>query len=130
MEILVISCMKNHVYRFGNKIRIQSDGGPIGLALTGEIADCFMIKWDKKVLQKCRDVGIQISTYSRFKDDIFVSAASLENGTKFVDGKLIIDEEKNVEDEGKADDDITMEIIRQVSEDVDPMIKLTIDVPS
>ena len=47
-----------------------------------------------------------------------------------MDGKLIIDEEKNVEDEGKADDDITMEIIRQVSEDVDPMIKLTIDVPS
>ena len=60
----------------------------------------------------------------------FYQFASLENGTKFVDGKLIIDEEKNVEDEGKADDDITMEIIRQVSEDVDPMIKLTIDVPS
>ena len=51
MEILRF-CMKNHVYRFGNKIRIQSDGDPIRLALTGEIADCFMIKWGKKVLQK------------------------------------------------------------------------------
>ena len=130
MEILIVSCMKNHVYRFGNEIRIQSDGGPIGLALTGEIADCFMMKWDKKVLQKCKDVGINVTAYSRFKDDIFVAAASLENGTKYMNGKLIMDEEKKAEDEGKAEDDITMEIIRQVSEDVDPMIKLTIDVPS
>ena len=116
MEVLIISCMKNHVYKFGNKIRKQSDGGPIGLALTGEIADCFMIRWDKKFLQKCRDVGIKLTTYSRFKDDTFVAAVSLENGTKFVDGNLIIDEEKKAEDEDKVDDEVTMEIIRQVAD--------------
>ena len=39
LEILIKTEMKNHVYKFHNKIRIQKHGGPIGLALTGEVAD-------------------------------------------------------------------------------------------
>ena len=53
VSVLILSCMNNHVYKFNNKLRIQSRGGPIGLGLTGEIADCFMIKWDKQFLEKC-----------------------------------------------------------------------------
>ena len=116
VELLIISCMKNHVYKFGNKIRKQSEGGPIGLGLTGEIADCYMIKWDKKFLQKCKDLGINLTLYSRFKDDVFLSASSLKKGTKLVDGKLIVDLQKKEEDKDKMDDDVTMDIIRQVSE--------------
>ena len=130
VEILIISCMKNHVYKFNNKIRIQSEGGPIGLGLTGEIGDCFMIKWDKKFLQKCKSIGINITMYSRFKDDIFISASSLEKGTKLVDEQLVIDDDKKREDEDKWDDDITMEVVRQVAELVNPMLKFTVDVPS
>ena len=124
VEILIISCMTNHVYKFSNKIRMQSEGGPIGLALTGEIADFFTIKWDKKFLHKCRSIGINITMYSRFKDDIFVSASSLEKGTKLVNEKLVVDDVKKIEDENKCDDDITMEIVRQVAELVNPMIQL------
>ena len=130
VEILITSSMKNHVYKFNNKIRIQSEGGPIGLGLTGEVADCYMIKWDKKFIKKCENMGITLTMYSRFKDDIFVSALDLEKGTKVSDGKLVIDEKKKEEDEGKQEDEITMDIIRQVADQVDPMIKFTIDVPS
>ena len=118
------------MYKFRNKIRKQSDGGQIGLGLTGEIADCYMIEWDKQFIQKCKNIGINLSLYSRFKDDIFISATNLEKGTKLADEKLIVDIEKKKEDEGKNDDEITMEVIRQVAETVDPMIKFTIDVPS
>ena len=48
LEIMLITCMDNHVYLFDNTVRIQKQGGPIGLKLTGEIADCLMIDWDKK----------------------------------------------------------------------------------
>ena len=37
---------------------------------------------------------------------------------------------KKIEYEGKCDDEITMEVINQVVESIDPMIKITIDVPS
>ena len=78
----------------------------------------------------CENIGITVTMYSRFKDDIFISALNVEKGTKVVDGKLIIDIEKKEEDEGKSDDDITMGVIWQVAELVNPMIKFTIDVPS
>ena len=52
IEIMIKTGMENHVYRFHNKIRIQKKGGPIGLALTGEVADCYMLNWDRKILEK------------------------------------------------------------------------------
>ena len=130
MEMLVVSCMKKHVYKFDNKIRLQSDGGPIGLGLTGEIADCLMVKWDKLFLQKCKDIGIEVLMYSRFKDDIFISTLNVEKGTTLIDDKLVLDTNKRIEDEGKEDDVITMEIVRQIADKVNPMLKFTLDVPS
>ena len=50
-----------------------------------------MNMWDKLFLQKCKDMNIDLMMYSRFKDDIFVSALSLEKGTTIIDGKLAID---------------------------------------
>ena len=54
LELLLTTCMDNHVYQFENQVRIQGKGGPIGLKLTGEIADCLMIDWDKQLLAKLK----------------------------------------------------------------------------
>ena len=130
LEILIITCMKNHVYRFDNQLRVQANGGPIGLALTGEVAECYMMNWDKKFLRKTKDIGIEIDLYSRFKDDILISATDIEKGTRLVNGNLVLQEEKKIEDKDKTDEGFTMEIIQQVANEVDPMIKFTVDVPS
>ena len=89
-----------------------------------------MIKWDKRFLQKCTEVGVSVTMYSRFKDDIFISALDVEKGTKLEDGKLIVDMQKKTQDENKSDDDVTMEVVRQVAESLDPNLKFEIDVPS
>ena len=47
LEIMLVTCMDSHIYQFENIIRIQQ-GGPIGLKLTGKIADRLMIDWDKE----------------------------------------------------------------------------------
>ena len=48
MQIMILAGMENHIYRFDNEIKKQTEGGPIDLFLTGEIADCYLIQWDKK----------------------------------------------------------------------------------
>ena len=80
VDLLIISCMENHVYKFNNTIRKQLDGGPIGLGLTCEIADCFMIRWEKQFLKKYKDIGICIVMYSRFKGNTFISALAVDKG--------------------------------------------------
>jgi hypothetical protein len=129
IEILIVTTTVNHVYKFGNEYRIQAKGGPIGLRCTGEMADCFMVNWDKQLLMKLKNLGIEPEVYERFKDDIDVVTESLEKGSKFLDGRIVIDEEKKIIDEGKSDSKVTMEVIKEIAESIDPMIKLTIDTP-
>ena len=45
-------------------------------------------------------------------------------------GKLVIDDHKKLEDEDKNDEKITMEILQEIANKIDPMIKFTVDLPS
>ena len=114
VEIMVKTGMKNHVYRFQNQIRIQSRGGPIGLSLTGEVADCYMIDWDKKYLNKLKEVGVELLVYTRFKDDIFTAAEVVEKGTVYINGTTEIDTTKEIDDRDKSDSKVTMEFLNSL----------------
>ena len=100
------------------------------MALTGEVADCYLIGWDKKFLKKLESFGINILVYERFKDDITLVAEALEKGSKLVEGKIVMDEEKRKNDSSKKDDEISMEIIREIAESIDDIVKFTVDLPS
>ena len=85
LEILLTLCMDNHCYQFNNTIRVQNKGGPIGLKLTGEIFDCIMIDWDKRVLAELKTIGLIPELYTRFKDDITIVTESLEKGSQILE---------------------------------------------
>ena len=129
VEMLIIAGMTNHVYRFKNSIRIQMNGGPIGLSLTGQVADCFMIDWEQKYMKTLEKYNLKPVLYTRFKDDILMAIKRIENGTKLNEGKLVIDETKKMEDETKNGSRKTFEVLKEIAEEVDPMLKFTIDTP-
>ena len=129
LEIMLITCMNCHVYQFGNKFRIQKKGGPIGLKLTGEIADCIMINWDKKLHEKLKKFKIKPELYTRFKDDIDMVIESLEKGSNLIEDKIVVDENKKFKDENVSDAKMTMEIVQKIANGINPMIQLTVDTP-
>ena len=88
-----------------------------------------MMEWDKKLMMELEKVNIETYVFNRFKDDIELVAESVERGTKLIDGKLVVDEEKKLEDASKSDAKITMEIISQIANSIDPMIQLTTETP-
>ena len=100
------------------------------MALTGEVTDCYLIGWDKKFLKKLESFGINILVYKRFKDDITMVAEALEKGSKLVDGKIVIDEEKRKNDLSKEYDEISMEIILEIAESIDDIVKFSVDLPT
>ena len=91
-EILTLETTENHVYQFGNTFRKQSKGEPMGLCLTGEMADCYMTDWDVRLLAKLNRVKIKPIIYARFIDDINMLTKRLEKGSKYINGKIVIDE--------------------------------------
>ena len=43
MRVVLLFIMQNHIYTFDDEIKLQSRGGPIGLQLTGVLAQLFMV---------------------------------------------------------------------------------------
>ena len=129
LEMLLKLCMDNHIYQFQNKCRIQNKGGPTGLKITGEIADCLMVDWDSKFLEKLKSFKLVPEVYTRFKDDIEILIESLEAGSKFENGNIVLDEEKKLTDENRTSSKITMDVIQGIANSISPMIQLTVETP-
>ncbi|KAL9979769.1 hypothetical protein ACROYT_G017480 [Oculina patagonica] len=127
LHVALSVIMKNHVYTFNNEIK---KGGPIGLKLTGVLAQIFMIWWDREFACRLKDVGIVQKMNLRYVDDITVAAKATVPGLRYVEGKIVMDTTKVEEVEKRASDERTMELIRQVGDDIHPSIKLEVDYPS
>ena len=56
-------------YEFGGKVYVQSDGGPIGLSLSGAIGRTTMAVWDREVVKLCRVNRIVMKMRRRYVDD-------------------------------------------------------------
>ena len=65
-----------------------------------------------------------------FVDDLNGVFESLPKGTQYVNGNLVIDAKKADEDRNVPDDRATMDVIRDVANDIEDMIVMTVDVPS
>ena len=68
LRIALTVIMKNHVYTFDNEIWKQTSGGPIGLKLTGVLAQIFMIWWDKEFAAKLDEMSIVVRMNKRYVD--------------------------------------------------------------
>ena len=88
-----------------------------------------MIDWDKKLLIELKKYKMIPEVYTRFKDDIEIAIESLEKGSKVGEEQIVVDEAKKLVDENRNDNKITMEVIQQVANSINPTIKLTIDTP-
>lgn len=49
LETAVTAVMKGHMYSFNNEVRLQKEGGPIGLRLSGVLAKLVMLLWGERV---------------------------------------------------------------------------------
>ena len=71
--------MTNHVYTVGDLIHLQTEGGSIGLQLTGILAEVVMMDWDKRFLEKLEANNIIVRMYGRYVDDETIIAQKDDN---------------------------------------------------
>ena len=64
--------MENHFYTIDSQIWKQRKGGTIGSDDNGKLARLYMMTWDKKFFKKLKVLGIAMSLYSRYVDDILM----------------------------------------------------------
>ncbi len=122
--------MRNHIYVFENEIRKQTSGGAIGLALTGTLAQIFMMWWDREFLRRAECAGLQVRMYKRYVDDIDPVLLETPLGADLKDGKIIIDDAQVVNDMNIAADARAMRLVKLVGESIHNSIKLETEYPS
>ena len=121
IEIAIKQIMRTHIYEFEGELRKQLKGGPIGLELTGDIAQIYMIWYDDELKKKITENGLNIKMYKRYVDDINIvlRIPPTEERT-----------EGNRNEEDQEDITITtMNKVREIGGTIHESIKLQIDTP-
>ena len=122
--------MTNHTYEFDKVIRRQRKGGPIGVDLTGTIANIYMKWWDKQLLAKFEELGIRVKIYKRYIDDMTICLKVLVLGMKYVEGRLEYDQEREIEERDLPEDKRTFKLLQEIANSIHPSIQLEFVVPS
>ena len=138
MKMLVAECiamlckiiMSHHVYSFGGQTFLQQEHGCIGDEAIGVIALIVMIWWSRMFKSKLEGLGIENTLLKLFVDDVNGIFRRISPGTEYKDGELVYNEEKAQKDKNSPQDKVTMEVIKTIANDIEPMIKMTVDSPS
>ena len=116
ITIAVEFVMRNHMYTFSGQLRRQARGGPIGLALTGDVAQVFMCWWDGEFIRRMEEAGIDVILYKRLVDDVNLVLKRLGVAREEMgDGP---EDEKN------------MRMVQRIANGIHKSIEVTADYPS
>ena len=109
MEIGVKTVMRNNFYRFGGEVRLQGEGGGIGVKLTGDLAKGVMVGWDKLFKNKIERIVSKILFYKRYVDDQNVAIEVIKKGLRYNSEDQQMEE--MIEEDHRGDDERTFETI-------------------
>ena len=70
----------SHHYTLGGRIYRQPDGGPQGVDTVVEVAEVYMLSFDRRFLAKLRRLGIKVFLYQRYVDDITIQCPAFNPG--------------------------------------------------
>ena len=107
----VETTMRNHVFIFDQEAYHQTEGGAIGVGLAGEVANLFMVWWDRTFIDRVKENEIDLAMYGRYVDDADVVV-------------------KSIDENAEAPDRKTMERLQEIANAIHPSIRVTIDYPS
>ena len=90
LELLVVKVMGNHCYSVNGVNKVQLEGGPIGLKLSGALAKVVMLSWSRRFKAA---TTIALADFAYFElymllfyvDDTGVAVEELEPGCRYIE---------------------------------------------
>ena len=130
MRIVLKELLETHAYEFAGELRRQRKGGPIGMELTGVVAQIFMVWWDKQLRRRLQAVDFHLKMHERYVDDSNVVARAMEIGARYDGERITVTAASIQEDQNIPADERTMKLLQSIAAHIHPSIRLTIDFPS
>ena len=105
--------LENHIFVFNKRYYKQTKGGAIGVSIAGDVANLFLVWWDRELKRRLIDENIHIKLYSRYVDD----------------GCIVIKKIHNENIEGNSEK-YTMNTIKDIANGIHESIVVKVDYPS
>ena len=112
LGVALKAVLANHIYVFNNKYYRQLNGAAIGVGVAGDVANVFMIWWDRQMKRSLNMHGIEIKLYTRYVDD----------------GNVVIKSILASELDNK--EEMTMNKIKDIGNAIHPTIQIKVNYPS
>ena len=126
----VKACMRNHLYKVGDQVYLQMEGGPIGLELTGAASRAFMWRWDQMYIRKAKKAGIEIIKYERYVDDSNQIAVVPEKGAKYDSTSKKVKIYEQLKEQREEEDERLARVLLDIANEVMTGITMEADWPS
>ena len=124
--------MLKHLFKFGDKLYNQKEGGSIGSELTGLLGTSRMIVFLRKLRMKCENLGLKVFFSKAFVDDVSFGMRDPGSGYTFSDNTLVWSNGKEFQDRtvenGVRVAELIVSIANSLEEEQD--IQMTYDCPS
>ena len=80
IEVAIRSIFANHVYRFDGQLYKKTEGGIIGLRLTGIVARIIMDRWSQGFLELMKASNISLDMISKYVNDVNLALRAIARG--------------------------------------------------
>ena len=130
MKVAINLVMTNHFYSFENVIRKQSKGGAIGNKLTERLGKILMKRHCRKYVSLLARLGLEAELLKCYVDDTTDVCVAIDPGVRFEDGELVRKDELVEDDMNVADDERTLNVLREVANSIFECVQFTVEYPS
>ena len=132
---MILMVMGNHVYSFNGVNKLQLEGGPESLKLSGALAKICMLNWSRRFMDMVNTATATISylilyMLQFYVDDTGIVVEELETGTRFREGTVVVVEEEVEGDQGLAGDARTARVLVDMANSIYSYLQFTADCPS
>ena len=128
--------MGNHAYSFNGINKLQLEGGPIGLKLSGALAKVVMLSWSRRfrslTASALNNFFFDLYMLLFYVDDTMVATEELEPGSRYIkeEGKVRVVEEEIEGDRLVAGDLRTAKVLAEIANDIFNYLQFTVDCPT
>ena len=134
IEVGIRAVFDLHVYQFAGKVYRQTDGGPIGLRLTGACAKVKMAAWSVKVSEILMENHVKIWLAAGYIDDLRYLTSKIQHGRRWCKKEKMLKYDKDWEKEdlekGYTDEEKTSMELRNIMNSVYQDITFTTELAS
>ena len=94
---------------------VQKEDEPIGIELTGVVAQVFMVLWDGELRQQLDRIDFRMLMHQRYVDDTNLAPRETQLGARYDGKRLTVNKSIVAEDEGLPSDERTMKFLQKMA---------------